>query len=128
MCRVLAMLCASMLAGGVFSSTASPASTSEIYRDFAAHGKISGHYSRAELEAALKDALVEGYGAPAGVALAPAVRREIKTSGTLGAQKQIARTAGAGALPFTGLDLGLIALGGGGLLVLGAGMRRAGRR
>jgi hypothetical protein len=42
----------------------------------------------------------------------------------LGAQKQVART---GALPFTGVDLGLIALGGGGLLVLGGSLRRLGR-
>jgi hypothetical protein len=31
------------------------------------------------------------------------------------------------ALPFTGLDLGLIAAGGGGLLLLGGSLKRAGR-
>jgi hypothetical protein len=125
--RGLTVLCASMLAAGVLSAAACAATPDQIYRDFAQNGKISGQYSRAELEAALKDALVEGYGAPAGAAMRPAVRHEIRRSGVLGAQKQITRTGTGGALPFTGLDLGLIALGGGGLLLLGGSLRRLGR-
>jgi hypothetical protein len=34
----------------------------------------------------------------------------------------------AGALPFTGADLTLIALGGGALLLVGGGLRHVGRR
>jgi hypothetical protein len=122
--RRLVLACASVLAIGAFSAPALAATPDEIYRDFARNGRISAQYSRAELEAALKDALVEGYGAPAGAAMLPAVRQQIHASGVLGAQKQVART---GALPFTGVDLGLIALGGGGLLVLGGSLRRLGR-
>jgi hypothetical protein len=126
--RGLLIVCASLLAGGAFAGPAAAASSSQIYSDFAKHGKISGQYSRAELEAALKDALVEGYGAPSGAALAPAVRKELRHSATLGAQKQIVRTAVAGgALPFTGVDLGLIAIGGASLLLLGGSLRRLGR-
>lgn len=125
--RGLIMVCASVLVLGAFSAPALAASAADIYRDFAANGKITGRYSRAELEAALKNALAEGYGAPAGAAIAPAVRQQIQRAGTLGAQKQIARSGTGGTLPFTGIDLGLIAAGGGGLLLLGSGLRRAGR-
>jgi hypothetical protein len=125
--RGLIMLCASLVAVGVLTAPAMAASPGEIYKDFARNGKLSGQYSKAELEAALKNAIAEGYGAPSGAAIKPAVRHAIQRSATLGAQKEIARTGKAGALPFTGVDLGLIALGGGTLLLLGGGLRRAGR-
>lgn len=121
------MLCASVLAIGVLTAPAGAASPGEIYKDFAQNGQLSGPYSRAELEAALKDAIAEGYGAPPGATLKPAVQQAIRHSATLGAQKEIGRTGTLGALPFTGVDLGLIALGGAGLLLLGGGLRRLGR-
>lgn len=59
-------------------------------------------------------AVEQGYGAVGGLAhtLHPAA----------------AAPARGSSLPFTGLDLGLIAAGGGGLLLLGAGLKRASGR
>jgi hypothetical protein len=125
--RGLIMLCASLLVAGVLASVTAAASPRQIYADFAQNGELSSQYSRAELEAALKDAIAEGYGAPAGGTLKPAVREQLRRSNTLGADKQLNRTSGAGTLPFTGADLGLIALGGAALLLLGGGLRRVGR-
>jgi hypothetical protein len=121
------MLSASLLAAGMLTGTAAGASPRDIYLDFVQHGKLSGQYSRAELEAALKDALVEGYGAPAGAALTPAVQGKLREVGVLGAHSELPRARAAGVLPFTGVDLGLIALGGTGLLLLGAALRRLGK-
>jgi hypothetical protein len=101
--------------GLALPGTGAAATSRQIYADFAAHGKIQGHYSRAQLETALKDALAEGYGRPASAGVRSAVEQQLNTP------------AAAGALPFTGADLTLIALGGGVLLGLGGTLRRVGR-
>lgn len=49
-------------------------------------------------------------------------------TGVAGAQSPLGETAQVGALPFTGLDLALLVIGGVLLLALGLGARRAGRR
>jgi hypothetical protein len=108
---------AALLAVLMFVPNAGAAVSSprQIYADFAAHGKLDGRYTRAELEAALRDALAEGYRTPAASGVEPAVEAQLRTP------------AARSSLPFTGADLALIGLGGGTLLLLGAGLRRLGR-
>jgi hypothetical protein len=105
-------------------------SARQIYADFAAHGKLEGHYTKAELEAALHDALVQGYGAPSTRAgLQPSVERQLKTTGIAAAEVGLVPPQrSGGALPFTGVDLGLIAVGGTLLLGLGRALRAVGAR
>jgi hypothetical protein len=115
-------------AGFAVPTAAGAATPRQILADFAAHGRLVGHYSQADLEAALKDALVQGYG-PAGTAmLRPTLQHRLRTSGTLGAAHVPPARVAGGALPFTGLDLGLIAAGGVALLLVGRGLRGLGQR
>jgi hypothetical protein len=99
------------------------ASSQQIYRDYADNGKIDGHYSRADLQRALRDAQIQGYGKPTvSVGMAPAIQR------ALGAQAGLASSGKpSGGLPFTGVDLAVVLVGGLGLLLLGAGLRKLGR-
>jgi hypothetical protein len=101
-----------------FPAGAAAATARQIYADFAAHGKIEGHYSRAQLETALQDAMAEGYAAPSTTGVKAAVETKLRTT----------TPAAAGALPFTGADLTLIALGGGAMLLIGGALRFVGRR
>jgi hypothetical protein len=113
-----AAVAAAFAAPGAFA-----ASSQQIYRDYADNGRIDGQYSRADLQRALRDVQVQGYGKPtAGVGLAPAIQK------ALGAQAGLGTTGHpSGGLPFTGFDLALMLLGGLGLLTLGAGLRKLGR-
>ena len=87
------------------------ATPKQIYRDYADNGRLDHKYSKADLDRALKDAVLQGYGNEnVNVGLGTA-------AGTAGA-------TGGSALPFTGLDLTLMAVGGGALLGAGAGLRR----
>jgi hypothetical protein len=99
------------------------ANSQQIYRDYADNGKIDGHYSRGDLQRALRDAQIQGYGKPTvAVGLAPAIQR------ALGAQAGLASSGQpTGGLPFTGVDLAVMLVGGLGLLMLGAGLRKLGR-
>src|SRR5262245_2961062 len=87
------------------------ATPQSIYRDYAAHGQFNHKYSRADLQRAQRDSFSQGY---------PRV----------GVQGAVARALAAhpvkssGALPFTGADLGLVAVGGILLLVTGTGLTR----
>jgi hypothetical protein len=87
----------------------------QIYRDYADNGRLDGHYSRGDLTRALKDAVLQGYG-----------NENVQP----GLQEELTQVAGAGAqggLPFTGLDLTLMAVGGVALLLTGVGLRRVAR-
>lgn len=99
------------------------ASPSEIYKDYADNGRLDSTYSRADLERALQDVSIQGYGKqPIKTGIAPAIQR------ALGAQGTLAQTgSNTGGLPFTGFDLALMALGGAALLTVGAGFRRLGK-
>jgi len=86
----------------------------QILRDYAQHGRLTQHYSRADLLRAQRDAALQGY---------PRVGVQGAVAKALGAQA--VKTNGG--LPFTGLDLALMAAGGALLLTAGTGLRRLGR-
>lgn len=103
------------------------ATPAQIYRDYADNGRLDGHYSRADLNRALKDAVLQGYGnqnVQQGLQQKLAQAGAANSSGSAGS----AGSAGAsGSLPFTGLDLTLMVVGGAVLLLTGAGLRRLGK-
>jgi hypothetical protein len=103
---------AAALAGAPAALGATP---QRIYRDYADNGRLDHKYSQSDLQRALKDAALQGY---------PKVGVQGVVEQALGAQAVKAQSSG---LPFTGVDLGLMAAGGGLLLVAGAGLRRLGR-
>jgi hypothetical protein len=132
-------------APGGFSAT-----PQEIYSDFADNGRLDGNYPAADLEAALKNATAQAYEPPGGGGLKPEVEEEIDnppppatTPGAAGGPPTGSTPGGtsggetgggtdpvqaSGGLPFTGLDLSLIAAGALGLILLGAALRRAARQ
>jgi hypothetical protein len=119
---LFSLVMAIVLALGVGSS-ALAATPEEIYRDIAANGQLDGDYTQRDLQAALQNPTAEGYGDEA----VAAVLREAVRGGVGGvAQEDDVRHVGA--LPFTGLDLALIAGGGTLLLLAGGGLRWATRR
>src|SRR5689334_15238486 len=89
------------------------ATPQQIYRDYRDNGRLDHHYTKNDLQRALKDAALQGY---------PHVGVQGAVQQALGAQA--VKTNGG--LPFTGLDLGLMAAGGALLLVAGASMRKLG--
>ena len=143
------------IAVGILSVTAVIAATGalaatpqEIYRDYADNGRLDGKYASADLDNALRSAAVQQY-SPAEGGLKPAVEEEQKetpsvstsggtaggasggtTGGTAGGQASSGTppVRASGGLPFTGLDLGLIAVGAFGLIMLGAALRRVARQ
>jgi hypothetical protein len=113
--RFIAGVCAAFAVVLIAVPGALAATPREIYRDYADNGKLDKQYTKADLQRAAKDALIQGYGGPSQSGL----ESEINRSAGVDAAHQV------GALPFTGVDLALIAFGGGLLLLLGAGLRRA---
>ena len=132
----LVMLSAAALiaAPGAFSAT-----PQEIYRDYADNGRLDNAYTPADLERALENAAVQAYGKPGTGGLKPAVEEEIDSTpvgttggtngGTAGGQASggTSPVQSSGGLPFTGLDLSLIAAGALGLILFGAALRRVAR-
>lgn len=109
----------------VVAQAAAAATPAQIYRDYAADGRIDGTYSASDYRAALKDANVQGYGNPT---VAVGFKGAVATR--VAAPKATARLGAApvrSTLPFTGVDLALLVAGGAGLLLLGAVLRRLGR-
>jgi hypothetical protein len=90
------------------------ATPQQIYRDYADNGRLDHQYTKADLQRALRDAALQGY---------PHVGVQGAVQQALGAQAVKPK----GGLPFTGLDLGLMAAGGALLLAAGTGLRRLGR-
>jgi hypothetical protein len=113
--RRLLIFIAAGAAAFVFAPAAFSATPTQIYRDYADNGRLDRQYSRDDLSRALKDAVLQGYGS-----------ENVQT----GLQQQLAQAGAAGAqggLPFTGLDLTLMIVGGTALLLTGAGLRRVAR-
>lgn len=103
--------CATLALGVGVASAATP---QQIYRDYADNGRLDHTYTKADLQRALRDAAQQGY---------PNVGVQGAVQQALGAKA--VKTSGG--LPFTGLDLGLLAAGGGLLLLTGAGLRKLSR-
>lgn len=123
--RIITAVTAFAAAVAVGAPSALAATPQQIYQDYAKHGKLTGHYSRGDLERALHDAVIQGY-KPA-TSVAPAIKKKISqpSSGVAGASLPAAKKQGA--LPFTGLDLALMTAGGAALIAAGTGMRALGR-
>jgi hypothetical protein len=98
------------------------ATPQQIYKDYADNGRLDGHYSKSDLNRALKSAVLQGYGSPnVNTGLAPSAQQQV-------AAVSSAQTGGSGGgLPFTGVDLAFMVAGGGMLVLLGLGLRRAAR-
>ncbi|HVM68259.1 MAG TPA: hypothetical protein VM204_00280 [Gaiellaceae bacterium] len=143
---------AALAGAAVLLPAAAAATPADIAADLA-DGRLDGTYTRAELEAYMRDAMVQGYGRPelppplrtppkqgvAGQQGPVVVKRPnqpsqqpqqvtTRTSGVAGQQSPVlGETRQVGSLPFTGLDLALLVVGGTLLLLLGLGARRLGR-
>jgi len=121
---VLLGICGALLVG---ISTASAATPRQIYNDYVTHGRLTHHYSKADLSRALKDAVIQGYKKPTSNGIVPAIKTQVNkgTGGVAGASLPAAKKQGS--LPFTGADLALMTVGGFSLLLLGGGLRRFAR-
>ena len=95
--------------------------TSAIVTDVAKDGKVDGHYTSAQLKAALNSPLLRQYGGQGAV---ESVLTKSKPATTAAAPA----TGAADNLPFTGADVFLFVIVGGGLLAAGLVLRRFGRR
>jgi hypothetical protein len=116
------------LVGLLASSAALAASPRQIYNDYADNGRLDGAYSPRELQSALTDATIQGYGKPAVVAPMKAeIKRKLGGGQVAGGKEALDRPARSGTLPFTGLDLALIVGGALLLLLVGGGLRRLSR-
>ena len=112
--RVLVLGVLACAVGMVVAAPAAVAATpQQIYRDYADNGRLDQSYSKADLKAALKYAAVQGY---------PRVGVQGAVQQALGAQA-VKTSVG---LPFTGLDLALMAVGGLLLVVAGTTLRKLG--
>jgi hypothetical protein len=108
--------------------TALAATPQQIYKDFADNGRLDGHYSKADLQRAGMNLMLQGYPNHP-TATKAALKKAVKKAGVKGASKSsVPAVKTSGGLPFTGLDLALISVGGVSLLGFGAGLRRLGRR
>ena len=95
--------------------------TSAIVSDVAKDGKVDGHYTSAQLKSALNSPLLRQYGGQGAV---ESVLTESKPKTTPAAPA----TGPSNNLPFTGADVFLFVIVGGGLLAAGLVLRRFGRR
>ena len=100
------------------------ASPPPIYADYADNGRLDQQYSKADLQRALKDVTLQGY-----------KDTSRPRSDVLGSSKTITRrptefttTRRTGTLPFTGLELGIFAIVGVGLIASGVLLRLSGRQ
>ena len=113
--RLVAVAAAALLA--LFcASSAFAATPQKIYRDLADNGQLDGHYTRAEIERAFD--------------LQPSVgteehpREPIRVSQASEAAPAHATGKTDRRVPFSALDVALLAAVGGPLLLVGAGLRR----
>lgn len=113
-----------LVVSALFAVPAAMAATpTQVYRDYEDNGRLDGRYSIADLQAALRNPAVQGYGSPT---IVPGMKREVQRK--LGEQHGLNRTVHTGGgLPFTGFDLALLTVGGAFLLTVGFGLRRVAR-
>jgi hypothetical protein len=98
-----------------FAGPAVAASPQKIYKDLADNGKLDKRYSGADLARAFNLKQVMGTDQ---LPVVP-MRRPAAVTSRPTASKRSHRT-----IPFTGLDLALLTVGGGPLLLIGIGLRR----
>jgi hypothetical protein len=98
-------------------------STQAIVQDVAKDGKVDGHYTSAQLKAALASPLLKQYGGQGAVESVLTTTKPASTTTT-----PAPATGTGGNLPFTGSDVFLFVAVGGGLLAAGLVLRRIGRR
>ena len=127
--RLLVVTAIVALVGTLVSSAALAASPRQVYADFADNGRLDATYTRADLEAALRNATLGGYEDAGTVGrMKTEIKKKLGGGAPAGAQEDLAQTGAAGgALPFTGFDLALIVGGALFLLALGGGLRRVAR-
>ena len=106
--RVLALMVAAL----VFAGPASAASPQKIYKDLADNGRLDGKYRRADIARAFNLERVIRTDQQ------PLVHRPAAAPGPTSAKRSGSK------VPFTGLDLALLTVGGGPLLLIGVGLRR----
>ena len=113
-----AALAALSLAGGAFAVT--PQETSQrIFADLADNGRLDGTYTRAEIDRALHTPSLRGYEHPS----RPTIRRPAPVRPEAPSTER-----GRGlSLPFSGIDLALLAVVGAPILLLGASLGRFAR-
>lgn len=123
----------------VLALPAGASTTRDIAKDLK-DGRLDATYTKGELEAYIRDAVVQGYGNPLTQPAAPAAAAggDQPTAGVAGAgQTESPQSSGpsagtldevaqVGTLPFTGVDLALLTFGGLALVGLGLGARRLG--
>ncbi len=95
--------------------------TAAIVSDVAKDGKVDGHYTSAQLKSALNSPLLRQYGGQGAVESVLTKSKPAKTAAA-------PATGPADNLPFTGADVFLFVIVGGGLLAAGLVLRRFGRR
>jgi hypothetical protein len=102
-----------IVAALAFAGPASAASPQKIYKDLADNGKLDGKYRRADIASAFNlERVIRTDQQP------PARRPAAVSPGPTSATRSARR------VPFTGLDLALLTVGGGPLLLIGVGLRR----
>jgi hypothetical protein len=110
----------------VLAAPAFAATPSQIYKDYADNGQLDGNYSASDLQNALKDASVQGYGSPVVI-----IKMKQKPKAGVGGEKTPPRgtkPVPRGGLPFTGAQLGLFTIVGFALVGSGVLLRLTGRK
>ena len=107
--------------------------TQAIVNDVAKDGKVDGHYTSAQLKAALNSPLLKQYGGQGAVESVLTKPTNLQAQDRLQARerprpRRRRRRRGEHNLPFTGADVFLFVAVGGGLLAAGLVLRRFGRR
>jgi hypothetical protein len=118
---ILPLVALALCAMPAAALASSGGTTSAIVKDVAKDGKVDGHYTTSQLRAALKNPLLKQYGGQGAV---ESVLTQMKPKKTAAAPA----TGSSGNLPFTGADVVLFVVVGGGLLGAGLVLRRFGRR
>lgn len=113
--RVLVLAVATVLMLLAWAGVASAASAQDIYDDYMANGRITGHYTDAELQAFLGDATLHQYGDPTIVSSLDTI------------VSSMINTKGRSSFPFTGAQLSLMGVAVLALVAGGFGLRRLGR-
>jgi hypothetical protein len=130
--RIISGVTAAAAAALLAAPVATAATPKQIYRDAATHGKLTHHYSAAQLQAALKDATIQGYGPKVvKVVIQKGAVKQIVTGpsgGVAGAQQSLGATKARSTLPFTGAQLWLFALVGIALVAGGALLKTTARQ